>query len=107
MRTSVEFLRVEVHSDDEEYKKWKLEEGRKEGRKEGKDTLFDFASHKLNQILDSREYRDDILGIINIEHLFCESEVRPKQNNSSTWYNRYTLSLLVWCDKRKRGNALL
>lgn len=100
MKNLVGFLRLEVYSDDKEYIEWSKD-------KEERNTLFDFASYKLNQLLNSRDYEDDVTGIINIEHIFSTSEIRPKQNNSSTWYIKHTLTLLVWYEQRKRGCVLL
>lgn len=99
LQTSVGFLRLEVHSDDEDYEKW-IEE------KKGSN-LFDFACYKLNQLLDSREYRNDVARVINIEHYADNYEVRPCQCDSRTWYKRHYLTLYVWYEKRKRGDVLL
>lgn len=57
--------------------------------------LNNFACFKLNKKLQelNREYR-----VISISDHFYESEVRPRQDNSSTWYTRENLSLSVYIE---------
>lgn len=56
-------------------------------------SLEDFACQKLNKLLKD-EFKCCI--VLNIESCMWQSEMRPVQSNSSTWYTRTSLRLSVW-----------
>lgn len=63
----------------------------KEANFEG--SLYDFGAIKLNEELDKicKKYK-----IININHAFYTQEIRPRMDNSSTWYDQDYIRFHVW-----------
>ena len=56
-------------------------------------TLADYAAKVLNERLQEQP---DFCSVINIESTTGSSEMRPKLNNSATWYTKRWIQLSVW-----------
>ena len=56
-------------------------------------TLADLACEQLNKALSSLRYDTKV---ISINETMWTSEIRPREDNSNTWYNRDYLKLSVY-----------
>lgn len=56
--------------------------------------LLDFVESKINKWL--QENGRPAEDFISLETSYSNYEVRPVMCNSDTWYQRYTISVLVW-----------